>query len=62
MRLELTDEERDELIALARVEYAELNPEIARTTDTVYREQLHRRRDLLQGLIAKLGTSAQLTA
>jgi hypothetical protein len=62
MRIELNDQERDELVALVRAEHADLNPEIARAMDNEFREQLHKRRDVLQGLLAKLGTPVQLRA
>ena len=54
MQLELTEPERRELAAMVRHAHAELNPEIHHTQDREYREMLHRRRDLLAGLLQRL--------
>jgi dihydrodipicolinate synthase/N-acetylneuraminate lyase len=55
MQLELTEQERQELLELVRNAYAELNPEIAHSMDTRYRETLRQRRALYEALLKRLG-------
>ncbi|MCC7175934.1 MAG: hypothetical protein IT159_12125 [Bryobacterales bacterium] len=57
-RLNLNDEERSVLAGLLTAERDRLLVEIRHTDHRHYRDQLRRRLDVLEGLIARCGTSA----
>ena len=57
MQLELSEEERQELVELLRTTHADLNPEIAHTMNADFRERLRQRRALLEGLLKRLGAA-----
>lgn len=59
MQLELSEQEREELLELVRTAHADLNPEIAHAMDTNFRDKLRQRRALLEGLLKRLGGSLQ---
>lgn len=61
MHLELTEQERFELLDLIKIAQGETAAEIHHAMDHDFREQLRHRRDLLDGLIKRLSSSAQLT-
>jgi hypothetical protein len=57
MQLDLTEEERQELIEIIRNEHANINPEFHHTKEHSYRETLKKRQALLEGLLRRLGGS-----
>lgn len=62
MQLQLTETERSELLMLVREAYAETNPELRRTMDHGYREQVRERRVVLEGLLQQLEPVTVATA
>lgn len=59
MQVELSEPERAELIELVKHAHAEINPEIHHSMDHNYRDKLRARRDLLEGLLKRLGGKIQ---
>ena len=55
MQLELSEEERQELVEIIRNEHANINPEFHHTKEIAFREQLKKRQALLEGLLHRLG-------
>ncbi|HUI07157.1 MAG TPA: hypothetical protein VL486_09140 [Verrucomicrobiae bacterium] len=55
MQLDLTEEERQELVEMVRNEHANINPEFHHTKEPAYREELKKRQALLEGLLSRLG-------
>ena len=60
MQLELNEAERQELIRLLTSTHSELSSEIHHTTSRDFRENLRQTRDLVKGLLDRLGAKAQL--
>jgi hypothetical protein len=60
MQLELNETERQELIRLLTSTHGELSSEIHHTTSRDFREDLRQTRDLVKGLLDRLGAKAQL--
>lgn len=59
MNLELSAEERDELVRIVENYLSDTRVEVRRTRTAEYRDQLHEEQDLLTGLLEKLkGLSA----
>jgi len=61
MQLTLSEEEENVVTELVRNAHADINPEIHHAMDHDYREQLRRRKALLEGLLKRLGANIQLT-
>ncbi len=59
MQLEITNEQREELVELVRQAYTELHPEIRRSMSHEYREGLQARRKRLHDLLEQLETKEQ---
>ena len=55
MQLDLTEDERLELVEIVRNEHANINPEFHHTKELAYREELKKRQALLEGLLRRLG-------
>jgi len=55
MQLDLSEEERQELVEIIRNEHANINPEFHHTKEIAFREQLKKRQALLEGLLRRLG-------
>jgi hypothetical protein len=55
MQLDLSEEERQELVEIIRNEHANINPEFHHTKEQGYRETLKKRQALLEGLLLRLG-------
>jgi len=55
VQLDLTEEERQELVEMVRNEHANINPEFHHTKEPAYREELKKRQALLEGLLSRLG-------
>jgi len=55
MQLDLSEEERAELVAMVRNEHANINPEFHHTKEPAFREALKKRQALLEGLLHRLG-------
>ena len=54
MKLELTPEERDELIGLVDEYFQATRVEVRHTQNREYRNQLHHEEDVLRGLLERL--------
>jgi len=61
MTLDLSEQERQQLIELVQTARTDINPEIHHTMGSEYREQLRQRRTLLEELLKRLGASAEVT-
>jgi hypothetical protein len=61
MKLDLSEQERRQLIELVRNARADINPEIHHTMGAEYREQLRQRRTSLEGLLKRLGANVEIT-
>ncbi len=59
MQLDITEEQRQELVKLVQQAYSDVNPEIRRAMGHEYRAELHAQRLRLQELLALLETSKQ---
>lgn len=59
MQLDLSEEERQELVEMVRNEHANINPEFHHTKELAYRERLKQRQALLEGLLRRLGGNIQ---
>jgi len=57
LTLELSQEETADLAAALRSYLNDFHDEIAKTDDFDYRQTLHRKRDNLEAILARLGTS-----
>ena len=57
MQLDLTEEERSELVEMIRNAHANINPEFHHTKEAAFREELKKRQALLEGLLRRLGGS-----
>ncbi len=55
MQLELTEEERRELLEMVKTAYANTNPELHRAHSHAAHVEVHHRRELLERLLARLG-------
>jgi hypothetical protein len=55
MQVDLSDEERVELVEMIRNAHANINPEFHHTKEPAYREDLKKRQALLERLLHKLG-------
>ena len=60
MRLDLSEDERQELVGLVREAYKDINPEIHHATNLEYRENLKRRKVALQALLERLEATVDL--
>lgn len=61
MTVDLSEQERQQLIELVQNARADINPEIHHTRVREYREQLRERRTSLEGLLKHLGANIELT-
>lgn len=61
MTLDLSEQERQQLIELVQNARTDINPEIHHTVDREYRDQLRERRTSLEGLLKRLGANVELT-
>jgi hypothetical protein len=59
MQLELTEQEKEQLVALVKTAIEEISPEIHHAMDHDYREQLRQRRAVLEGLLKRLTSLSQ---
>lgn len=59
MRLEITPEERDELLSLVDNYFKETRVEVRHTQNREFREGLHREEEILRGLRDKLAKAAE---
>jgi len=57
MQLDLSEEERQELVEMVRNEHANINPEFHHTKEPSYREKLKKRQAVLEGLLRRLDGS-----
>ena len=55
MQMELTEEERLELLKLTEGSLAETRVEIRHTKNRDWKDELHKEEDMLRGLLEKLG-------
>jgi hypothetical protein len=62
MQLELNEVERDELIELVKAAYMDLASEIHHASVTKYRDELRRRRAVLDQLLKRLGAEVEQAA
>jgi hypothetical protein len=60
MQLELSEDQRAELIDLLQIVHADINSEIHHAMDHNYREKLRARRALVEDMLGKLGAGVQV--
>ena len=61
MTLDLSEQERQQLIGLVQDAYGDINPEIHHTKSVEYRQQLQQRKAALESLLKRLGANIELT-
>lgn len=59
MQVDLTNEEREELVRILDHYLADTKVEVRRARTSAFRDQLHDEESLLRGLLEKLGTAGQ---
>jgi ribosome recycling factor len=55
MQIELTSEERDEIVRILTNYLGDTKAEVRRARTSSFRDQLHEEEELLKGLLVKLG-------
>lgn len=59
MQIELTGEERDELVRILKNYLGDTKVEVRRARTSSFRDQLHEEEELLKGLLDKLGGAGE---